>query len=66
MFKVVVPDALLFDGSKKPFDHAILFRRIGCDELLFESVGLGGLGKGPAAKDQAVMVILPKPHSSQK
>jgi len=55
IFEVMVPYALLFDGSKKPFDHAILLRCIGCDELLFESVGLGGLGKGPAAKDQAVI-----------
>ncbi len=38
----MVPYALLFDGSKKSLYHSILFRRIGCDELLFESVGLGG------------------------
>ncbi len=55
IFEVVMPDAFFFDRSEESFDHSVLFRGIGCDELLLESVGLGGLGKGPAAKDQAVV-----------
>ena len=55
IFEVVMPDAFFFDRSKKPFDHSVLFRGIGCDELLLESVGLGGLGKRPTAKDQTVV-----------
>jgi len=53
IFEVVMPDAFFFDRSEKPFDHAILLRRIGCDELLLESVGLGGLGKCQATNKNA-------------
>ena len=30
----MLPDTLFFETPKKAFDHPILFRGIGCDELL--------------------------------
>ncbi len=54
-FEVVVPDTLFFDRPEESFDHTVLFRGIGCDKLLLESVRLDGLGKRPTAKDQAVV-----------
>jgi len=31
-------DTLLFQAPKKPFDHSILLRRIGRDELLLQAI----------------------------
>lgn len=30
----MLPDTLFFETSKEPFDDPVLFRRIGCNELL--------------------------------
>ena len=49
--KVVMPDTLLLDRPEESFDHSVLFRGIGSDELLLESVGLDGLGKGSAGEN---------------
>ena len=55
IFEVVMPDAFFFDRSEESFDHSVLFRGIGCDELLLEPVCFDGLRKRPTAKDQAVV-----------
>src|SRR5665811_989118 len=34
----VLPDALPLQGPEEPFDHAVLFRGVGGDELLTEAV----------------------------
>ena len=54
-FEVVVPDALLFDGSKEPFDHAVLLRSIRRDEFMFEVIVFDCLGERFAGKYQAVI-----------
>jgi len=33
-FKLVLPDALLFETTEKPFDDSILLGHVRCDELL--------------------------------
>ena len=50
-----MPDALFLDRPKEPLDHAVLFWSIGSDKLLGEVVGLHGIGKGFAAKDQSII-----------
>jgi len=51
----VLPDTLLFQAPKKPFDHSILLRRIRRDELLLPAIVTTGLSRAPTLKDQAVI-----------
>ena len=36
--EVMLPDALLLQIAEEALDHAVLLRRIGCDELLGEPI----------------------------
>jgi len=62
----VLPDTLLFQAPKKPFDHAILLRRIRRDELLLQAIVPTGLPKSPTLEDQAVVASQDRrPHGVQ-
>ena len=51
----VLPDALFFETPKKPFNHPILFRRIGRDELLLQPIVSTGLAKPTTLEHQPVI-----------
>lgn len=57
--KRMLPDALFFETPKKPLDDAVLFRGIGCNEFLLQSIIAAGLSKPPTLKDQAI--VAPQP-----
>ena len=63
----VLPDALLFQTPKKPFDHPVLLWRVGRDELLLETIVATGLPESLTLKDQ--VVVAPedrRPHGPQR
>ena len=53
--EVTLPDTLLFEATKEAFDEAVLFGRVGCDELLAQTVIAAGGAKTPALKDESVV-----------
>src|SRR5580658_2740610 len=53
--EVMLPDALFFKAAKEAFDEAVLFGRVGRDELLAQTVIAAGGAKTSALKDEAVI-----------
>ena len=53
--EVMLLDALFFEAAKEAFDESVLFGRVGCDELLAQTVIAAGGAKPPALKDEAVI-----------
>ena len=51
----VLPDALFFQAPKESFDHPVLLRRVGRDELLLQAIVATGLSKPPTLEDQAII-----------
>ena len=51
----VLPDALFLETPKESFNDAVLFRRVGRDELLLQAIVPTGLAKAPTLEDQAVV-----------
>jgi hypothetical protein len=43
--EVMLPDALFFEAAKEAFDEAVLFGRVGRDELLVKTVIAAGGAK---------------------
>lgn len=48
-------NALLFQSSDDPFDHAVLFRCVRCDELLTQAVASDQPGEAATGEDQAII-----------
>ena len=53
--KRMLPDALFFETPEEPLNDAVLFWRIGRNELLLQSIISAGLSKPPTLKDQAIV-----------
>lgn len=53
--KRLLPDALLFQRSEPPFNHAILLGRVGRNKFLLQPIQPTGLPKATALEDQAVI-----------
>ena len=51
----VLPDALLLQTPKEPFNDPVLFRRIGRNEFLVQAIVATGLPKPPTLKDQPIV-----------
>lgn len=51
----VLPDALLFQSPEEPFDHPILLRGVGRNELLRQPIVATGLPEPPTLEDQPVV-----------
>lgn len=49
-----LPDTLLFQAPKEPFDHAVLLRRVRRDELLLQAVLQTRMPKPPTLEDEAI------------
>ena len=53
--EIVLPDTLLFEATKEPFDNAVLFRRVGSNKLLAQPVIATCSAKSPALENQSVV-----------
>ena len=53
----VTMDALVFEGSDDPLDHAVLFEAVGRDELLAQAIALNQGRVAAACEDQAVVGV---------
>ncbi len=51
----VAMNALIFEGSDDPFDHAVLFGAVGRDELLPQAIAFDQGRVASAGEDQAVV-----------
>ena len=51
----VLPDTLVFQTSKEPLNHPILFERIGRDQLLLQPIASTGLAKSATLENQPVI-----------
>jgi hypothetical protein len=51
----MLPDTLFFETPKKPLNDPVLFRRIGRNELLLQTVVSTRLAKSATLKDQAIV-----------
>ena len=51
----VLPDTLVFQTSKAPLTHPILFGRIGRDKLLLQPIVSTGLPKSATLENQPVI-----------
>jgi hypothetical protein len=51
----VLPDALLLETIEEAFDHPVLLRGVGSDELLRKAVVAKGRPEAPTSKEQTVV-----------
>lgn len=51
----VTVNALIFEGSDDPFEHAVLFGAVGRDELLGQALAFNQGRVASAGEDQAVV-----------
>lgn len=51
----VLPNTLLFQTPKEPFDHPVLRRRVGRNELLLQAIAATRLPEPPTPEDQTVV-----------
>ena len=54
----VLPDTLLFQAPKEPFEHPVLLWRIGRDELLLQAIVATGLPKPPTLEDPTIVASM--------
>lgn len=52
-----MPDTLLFETLKEPFNDAVLFRRGGRDELLLQPIIVTSLPEPVTLKDQPASIV---------
>jgi len=54
-FKPVLPDALFLQAPDEPLHDAVLLRRVGCDELLGQTIASDGVRVALAGEDQPIV-----------